>query len=247
MSFLIVEGIRKDGDNIIFDFTQDFKDDIIPLKFQRFNKKLSTRFGTNIYFGYRYNEGHGEDLTFVRDAIKYLDFSKINENDLKLMIQKAANNFVKVNGNKIDLIITPKSSGKLVNYIAKIFKEKLGGNVLLATDVLVKNTVNNIKIDPQKIDKLNDQQRKNVINAIRSATKTGSFKMKSIPIPMRRLIIDFMTFSNDTTRQIYNSLSGNILLLDDIYTGGSTFNEMSRIINEYEPQSLTGFVLLLSK
>ena len=71
--------------------------------------------------------------------------------------------------------------------------------------------------------------------------------MKSIPIPMRRLIIDFMTFSNDTTRQIYNSLSGNILLLDDIYTGGSTFNEMSRIINEYEPQSLTGSVLLLSK
>ena len=248
MNILILEGIRKSGDDIVFDFTKDFNTAIISLNVQRFNKKLSTRVGTHIYFGYQYNEGGGQNLAVVRDAIKYLDFSKINESDLRLMIVKAVTNFIKVNGNKIDLIITPKSSGKLVNYIAELFKEKLGSNVLLATDTLVKNTVDNIKIDPQKLDKLDDVQRKNVLNAIKYATKTGSFKMKSIPIPMRRLIIDFMTFSNETSRQVFNLLSGgNILLLDDIYTGGSTFNEMSRIINEYEPKSLTGFVLLLSK
>lgn len=243
----LIEGIRVVNDDIIFDFNEDLPTDLISLKFQKFNKKLSNRAGTDIYFGYRYNQGiDSNDLALVRDAIKMMKPS-IDENNINLLISKAVNNFLKLN-NKFDIIITPKSSSPLVNKMAKFFKEKLGQNTMLATDLIVKNSVENIKIDPIKLQGMDQTQKNNVLSAIKSATKTGSFKMKSIPIPMRRIIIDFMKFENDTNREIFNRINdGNILLIDDIYTGGSTFNEMTRIISQHSPNTLTGFVLLLSK
>lgn len=244
----LIEGIRVSDNNIIFDFKEDLPTDLISLKFQKFNKKLSTRFGTDIYFGYRYNEGiNSNDLALVRDAIKMLKPS-IDENNINLLVSKAVNNFLKIAGNDFDIIITPKSSSPLVNKMASFFKQKLGTNTILATDLIVKNSIENIKIDPVKLQGMDQNQERNVKSAIKSATKTGSFKMKSIPIPMRRIIIDFMKFKDDTSKEIFNKINnGNVLLIDDIYTGGSTFNEMSRIISQHNSKLITGFVLLLSK
>lgn len=244
----LIEGIRIVNDDIVFDFKEDLPTDLISLKFQKFNKKLSTRFGTNIYFGYRYNEGvDPNDLALVRDAIKMLKPS-INENNINLLVSKAVNNFLNVANVNFDIIITPKSSSPLVNKMATFFKQKLGQNTILATDLIVKNSIENVKIDPVKLKGMDPSQEKNVLSALKSATKSGSFKMKSIPIPMRRIIIDFMKFKDDASREIFNRINnGNVLLIDDIYTGGSTFNEMTRIISQHNSNSITGFVLLLSK
>lgn len=244
---MIFEGIRLKGDNIIFDFKNDVKDDVIPLQFQKFNKGLSTRNGVKIYFAYRYQEGVDKDqLAYVRDAIKTLN-PKIDGGSLKLMLQKAINNFLKVTGQNFDLIITPKSSSGLPNLIARAFKEKIGANVILASDSIVKSSIEDIKIDPVKAQKLRPDQKQNIEKVIASATKTGSFKMKQVPIPMRRVIVDFMKFDSDLDRRIFNALNGGrVLLIDDIYTGGSTFTEMNRIIQSTDPENVTGFIFLLS-
>jgi predicted amidophosphoribosyltransferase len=65
---------------------------------------------------------------------------------------------------------------------------------------------------------------------------------------MRRIIIDFMKFDSELDRKIFNALNnGRVLLIDDIYTGGSTFTEMTRIIQVSNPENITGFILLLSQ
>lgn len=242
----LIEGIRIVGDNVVFNFNQDSEGDIIPLKFQKFNRKLSTRSGTEIYFGYQYNSNvNSDELVKVREAIKMMT---ANISDIRLMVMKAINGYLKITNTIPDIIITPKSSGPLVNFIAKLFKEKLGDNVLIATDIIVKNTVENIQIDPVKLKNMDPNQINNIKNIIKSAFKTGSFKMKSVPIPMRRVIIDFMKFDDAVTKTIFNKINtGNVLLLDDIYTGGSTFNEMMRILKTQNPQNMNGFILLLSK
>jgi len=246
---LLLEGIVVNNDKIIFDFRRDDPEtDIISLKFGKFNKKISTRSGTDVYFGYRYaKNAPPADIALVRTAIKMMDTSLIAETDINLLIQKAVNNFLNVSGETFDIIITPKSSGPLVTAIAKAFKAKLGVNTLLATDSIVKNSIDNIKIDPAKASAMSAEQRSNLNRIIAGATKTGSFKMKSVPIPMRRSIINFFKFDDSNSRQVFNKISsGKVLLLDDIYTGGSTFTEMVRIISEQSPSKITGFILLLS-
>lgn len=245
----LFEGIRIENGEVVFDFKMDLPTDVIPLKFQKINKSLSTRQGTRIYFAYKYNESaNPEEIAKVRQAIKMLDYSTISESDLKLMISKSVNNFLSISDNNFDVIVTPKSSGGLANKIAQAFKDKLGSNVLIATDSIVKASVNDIQIDPEKLKKMNPGQIQNINKVIQSATKDGSFKMKSVPIPMRRTIIDFMKFDNAMSREIFNRIAqGSVLLIDDIYTGGSTFNEMSRLINLQSSNPLTGFVFLLSK
>jgi hypothetical protein len=246
---MLFEGIRLRGNNIVFDFQNDLETDVIPLRFQKFNKSLSTRNGIKVYFGYRYQEGVNKDeLVQVRDAIKTLDYSRLDKGSLQLMIQKAVNNFLQVSDQDFDLIITPKSSSGLPNLIAQTFKQKLGQNVLLANDSIVKSDIGDIKIDPVKAKKLSPEQRQNIEKVIHSASKSGSFKMKQIPIPMRRIIIDFMKFDSELDRKIFNALNnGRVLLIDDIYTGGSTFTEMTRIIQVSNPENITGFILLLSQ
>ena len=46
----LFEGIRIENGQIVFDFKSDLPTDVIPLKFQKINKSLSTRQGTRIYF-----------------------------------------------------------------------------------------------------------------------------------------------------------------------------------------------------
>ena len=241
---MIFEGIRIQNDQIVFDFNDDLDGDVIPLKFQKMNKTLSTRNGVTVYFGYKYSNGaNPTQLADVRDAIKTLNYNLINKGDLKLMINKAVNNFLKVSPTKFDIIITPKSSGGLVNLIAESFKQKLGNSVMVAPDTIVKNAVSDIKIDPTKIHKLTPSW----INSFEKIIQKGSFKMKSVPIPLRRVIIDFLKFNDATSREIYNKIAnGNVLILDDIYTGGSTFSEIVRIINNQSPRSVSGFIFLLS-
>lgn len=246
---MLFEGIRLSGNDIIFDFQNDLENDIIPLRFQKFNKGLSTRNGAKVYFGYRYQPGADKDqLSYVRDAIKTLDYSRIDKRSMQLMIQKAVNNFLQVTGQSFDLIITPKSSSGLPNLIANTFKQKLGNNVLLVSNSIVKSDISDIKIDPVKAQKLTPEQRINIEKVIKSASKSGSFKMKQVPIPMRRVIIDFMKFDSELHRRVFNALNnGKVLLIDDIYTGGSTFTEMNRIIQLTNPEQITGFILLLSQ
>jgi phosphoribosylpyrophosphate synthetase len=240
----ILEGITNSGDDIIFDFQSDSQDDIIRLKLQPFNKRFATRNGKEIYIGYKYKVTDKLKLDMFRDALKSNSFSERDEN---ILVNKAVENFIKINKYPIDLIITPKSSGRALNKLAKQINAKYPGSIL-ADGTMLKRTYDEFLIGGQKLSEMPPDRLKKILPQLKRASRSGEFKMKEISTKFRYLITNFLKFSNNQHRNITEKITtGTVLLVDDILTGGSTFKEMFSIIESMGCPQAIGFALIASK
>jgi len=114
-----------------------------------------------------------------------------------------------------DIIISPKSSSKLLNLLCKKLKDRGGNNVLMASDLIVKNSIENIIIDDSYFK--NDTSK----GIIKNCMVDGVFNMKKVPPKFRKLISNYLKFSDDTQRTIYNAINGGkVLIVDDIFVSG---------------------------
>ena len=240
----IIEGITNNGSELVFDFTTDSADDIIRLKLQPFNKRFALHHGKEIYVGYKYKTTDTERLDIFRDALKS---NSISEKDETLLVNKAVENFIRINPNKIDVIVSPYSKGSALNKLATQLNAKYPGSIL-ADGVLVKRTYDEFLIGGKNISELSPEHAKLLLPMLKNASKTGEFKMKAVSLRFRRLITNFMKFSNNQHRNIATKIaSGNVLVLDDIYSGGNTFNEMFSIMDSMGAKMSFGFALFASK
>ncbi len=121
-------------------------------------------------------------------------------------------------------------------------------NTLLASDLFVKNTIENIQYDQDKLNKLSSENKEKVMKLLNKVLSKESFRLKSVPPQYRKFISNFLSFNSDTERRVFNSISeGNILLVDDILTEGTTFINMAKLLQNLGANSITGFILLTNK
>lgn len=222
----IKEGIRKNATGYEFDFSQDFKDDILPLKFRPYRGKSLSSGDTNYRYYYAYFMDKSDDSTDLLKAIKNID-STIKPGDFQLLINKAIMGLDKeFNLSSFDTIISPKSSGKVLNRLVKFLEEKSGAN--LYTDSFVKSTSAEIKLDTEKVDKLPERTKKEIYRILKKTQNSQeTFKISSIYAKYRRFFKDFLKFNQENDRKLFNSVEGKkIILVDDYRTSGTTTKEM---------------------
>lgn len=249
---VILEGITYDSDSDSFniDFKHDNKTDLVALTYaSKMVVKKSTLYKIIIYYAYNLNVKHIDKE--IRDKLTNLFKYQqgITPDQFDLLLNKAAikfNNIIPI--SNYDIIIAPSSKSNLLKQLLSKIKAK-SANTLLADNVLVKNAIDNIKVDiPKYISTAKDdkdkQKRIKQLNAFfKSSTKSGEFKIKEVLPQFRKFFSNFLIFKSDTDRQIYNAIAnGNILLVDDIKTSGETLKEMLRNINTYLPKSVTIFI-----
>lgn len=257
---MIIEGIRFENNQVIFNFSSDQPDDIIPLKLQKYNSKFVSMNNIPTYFAYRVNSALKGDIqkdnrvSSIRDAIKNVN---IDQTDYIKLITKAFINF-DTNVDKLstyDLIVLPQSSSPLLVQVVEALGRKYGAAIEVIDNAFVKNKITDITVDPQVIEKIRtthgdktaDSIEKRYMKLIQSAEVNGEFKMKKIPTArgFRRGIINFLHINDNRKDAILKQVyGGKILIIDDIITSGTTMVEMKRLLDDLGAETVNLFCLL---
>jgi len=244
---LYIEGTRynKEIDSFEFDWSKDAPDDLLNLKLQLYNKKLSSKNNVDVYYAYKLNNVNKSIKSDLRNSIKYMD-SKISSNDIDLMLSKAVNNFNSIEPlSNFDIIVTPKSTSGVLHKLKLKLHAKAGTNTLMSSDIFIKNAIDNIKYDEEKINKLSDDHKKLVLSVLNKIFNKKDYKIKSIPSQYRKFVLNFLSFNSDTNRQFFNKLlGGKILIVDDIVTEGTTLRNIVDLLSTVKPEKITAFALL---
>jgi len=255
---MLLEGIRYQDNQVVFDFKNDKADDAINLKLKHVGKlgtfytKQSTK--VDAYFSYSLKSKiDDETKKIIRDAIK--NKSNINQSDYELFLTKGILGLKKDIGSKfdeIDLILTPKSSSTLARDIAEKFKAKLP-NAIIATDSIIKNSLDGIKVDVEGYlngitDKKELSKRKSRLKSDwKDSTSSGEFKIKEVWPARRHLYSNYLIFKTGLDRKIFNAINnGTVLIIDDYLTSGQSFKEMFREINNHKPAQIIAYALIKS-
>jgi hypoxanthine phosphoribosyltransferase len=247
---ILIEGIKYNNDTDQFDFiwTKDAPSDLIDLKLQKYNKVLSTKNGNKVYYAYKFNKVQDKEKTQLRSSIKYLD-DKINKRDIDTMLSKAINNFNSIEPiSNFDIIITPKSSSKILEELKNKLQAKAGNNVLLSSDIFVKNTIDNIKFDEDKIDKLSNENKIKIKKILNKVFSKEDYKLRSLPPQYRKYVLNFMKFNSEADKRLINAIiNGRVLIVDDIVTEGTTIRNMVALLNSIGVEDVVSFALLANK
>lgn len=228
----------------VFDFSDDYSDDIILL-----NSNCSGEYdddGVKYIYGYTYQKGADrKEIALFRTYIKgrYSDmFSKNPDVD----------KFVEAGVLKLDDYVPFSSIGAIVNikptkepalvHIMRNHLEEMIDTREYDFD-LVKEAYENVSFDEKKARESMKQagfSNKRIDEAIADLTvqftelkKTGRlFEMKQFnPYPIRDGFSDFLKFESDEQRAIFESLQGvTVLIYDDLITSGSTIKDVVRYL-----------------
>ncbi len=163
---IIIEGVNfnQETDGFDFNWKNDSPDDLMGLKLQKYNKYVSSKQGFNLYYAYKFNKNVDKSLkSLLRDSIKYIDEKFIKSNDIELFLSKGINSFNQIEPlNRFDIIVFPKSSSNILNNLKQKLSSKAGMNTILASDLFVKNTIENIQYDEDKLNKLSPENKEKV-------------------------------------------------------------------------------------
>lgn len=257
---MILEGIRYENDEVVFDFAQDQPDDIIPLKLQKYNAKFVSMNKIPTYYAYRVNSKYkgviqtDSRITAIRDAIKNVT---IDPTDYVKLITKALINFdLNVDSlSSYSLIALPQSTSPLLKQVVESISNKYGTTVELIDDVFLKNKIEDITVHPDVIQKVRDKHgdevaqkvEKRYYSYIASAKVDGEFKMKKIPTEKgyRRGVTNFLRINDKKQDAIFRLVNENkVLLMDDIVTSGTTMVEMKRLFDNLGAAQVNLFCIL---
>lgn len=243
MQKFILEGCTWNGEKFVFNWQQDSPDDIIEF----FNKTYKhKRNKIQSYFCFKIKKVKGaNNAEIFRKELKK-NSALINENDKQKLIELGVKKFVS-EIKDIESIIFPKSSSTLVNEISKEV-HKYFPDALFLPEALIKNDIDKIKIDFEKYiktakDETNVKKRIGDLNRdLSRATKDGNFQIKKVHNFRRKVFSNFMKVQDSkTVKKVYGK---KVLLIDDVFTTGSTMAEILRILNEFEPKEIIFLALM---
>jgi len=242
-----LEGVTFNDDGFIFNFKTDSDDDIIHLSYKSGLLKKSTFNKRKIMYGCKIIKKNNKDeFTFLR-SLK--DISKaevyISPEDYEMLLNKIINKFNYEHPvNEYDIIISPASKSRLLMDIVKKLKSK-DRNVLLSNDSIIKNTLDGIKIDYDKLKSTKWNISDELDKQFKRATENGYFKMQKVFPRFRKFFTNFLVFKNENQRRIYNTIrNGRVLIVEDYITSGSTLRETLRLIEELCPREIEIFVFI---
>lgn len=241
------EGIRKIEDGYEFDWMTDLPDDLMSLKFKKYRGRTQKVKGTDTeytyYYAYQLDKSDGS--TNLMKAIKTME-SKIPPQDLLAFVKKAVMGFDSTFGaNNFNAIIAPQSSSFILKDLVEQL-EKKSGVAELFSDAFVKSASTDIKLDKEKVDKLPERTKKEVMRAFKKATDPNKpFKIKEVYSAHRKFFRDFMVFNREDDRHLFNAVEGQrVILVDDYKTSGTTIKEMMRQLSDAGAAEVVVFILL---
>lgn len=243
-SLVYLEGVRYDSKNekLIIDLTKDTDADFIKTKLQKFNTKLVKRSGFGAYVAYSIKR-----TPMSTSLTKIVKDTLLDTKGGIQMIKKSVLAFDKLAPlNTFDVVIYPKSSSNINKVIANFIEYKTSSNVLNIPDSIIKNSLNNVTVDKNKLNNASDAVKRRVNQIL--THQSGKLELKKIPMVMRNMFSNFLKFDTDRERELFNRLNGGkVLIIDDVYTRGTTINELAKMVFAKGAKEVIVFIFLQQK
>lgn len=213
-----------------FDFKKDRNTDIMHLQPLHKRTKMMHHEGVNYQYYYAYHFEDGSHPGFLR-AIKYID--NIKEKDATKLVENAVSDLCsKYNIQEYDTMLYPKSSSKILERFANV----LGEQGIISTfipNAFVKNSVENIHLDEEAVNKLPDATKKQVQRVLQHIKDMKTeFKLKDVFTRYRKFIKNFIKLDKDIIQHVEGK---KVILMDDYHTTGATSKEMLNILFALKP------------
>lgn len=245
--FGLSEGIRQVNGEYVFDWMTDLPGDLMSLRFGKYSgrtQKVSGSETTYTYY-YAYQLDKSDGSTNLMKSIKSLE-SNISSKNLQLFVNKAVMGFDSTFGTEnYAAIVSPESSSLILNELITQLSKKSTATKLFS-NAFVKAASTDIKLDFDKVDKLPEKTKKEVMRVFSKVTRPGqSFKIKEIFSRQRKFFKEFILFNNENDRQLINQVEGNtVILVDDYRTTGTTIKEMIAQLTDAGAKHIVVFVLI---
>ena len=244
MKFKLDEGIIKKDSEFEINMLSDTEADIIATTETDI---YTSNFKDNVYyFGYKFKP---ECPSTTRSAfIKWLKaktFDNITP-ELESFIIKPLKVLYKekLNNNNIDAIIAPRSNrSELVRIIKSILTDIMPRDTARCNIELVKNLPQKILFDWEEFNynytgEIGDYRYSQIYSYIENEVMPKIHSLdyfslaQNVKFKYRKYIQNYLTFESNTDEKLFKAIkNGNILIIDDIATSGSTLNEILKVIN----------------
>lgn len=234
----IIEGVRPDKDSeFIIDMNSDFNDDIIDTVLSD-DIKIKSISENTYWFGYEFKPNVSSSTR--TKFINWLKSIKFETQELDNFLSRPLYYlFNEIGAPDFDLIISPKSErSKLVSFILSAIYRITPRSTKRESIEVIKNLPGDISFDYNGLrdwcnyDYQYRECKKYIDTELMPKIKSLEYfsMAQNVPSKYRKFITDFLTigeYESDAIRQIQK---GNILIVDDINTSGSTIDEIVRII-----------------
>ncbi len=239
----IVAGVQRHDEEYVFDFDNDYPEDIIHLA----NKSVySGKYKTHkYYFGYEFNPDISSKVRtqFINHIKQTNDGQKISDFTLRRFVEQPLNSLNDVvNLYDIDAFVYPISGrSKLVNEIIRAINSYTSRDLSRCSYNLVKSAPTDIEFDWDMFesevgyDKPKYLQMSKYIKDVilPHIHDLDYFSLaRDVKPKYRRYIKNYLNWSEDAAIELSKLKGDKILVVDDINTSGSTLDEILRKISE---------------
>lgn len=181
------------------------------------------------------------------DFLNKLKNKQISDAQYESLINKAIiglSNNTQFDFNSINVIIYPQSSSKLNFDLANKIASKLP-NCIVIKDSIIKNLPQDIQLDYSKLNGKSQELIDTLEDILKNIKlKKSDFKIKYFPPRYRKFVINFLKLKENDRRLINLINNGNVLVVDDIITEGTTFTEVFRLLKNYNSNTINLYSLL---
>ena len=256
----LTEGIRYDGKSFIVDYLDNKDSDIIDICFPFIHQ---TKFDNLTYFfGYKFKENVPSSIRAkFLNWIKGLDKENIpTEYEIQTLVEppiSALNRLV--NLSTFSCTLYPRSNRSNLTKIIQSSVVNIIPRMNIDSFELVKNIPSNIEFDWKKFNfeydgEIGDHKYQQIKEYIERSLlpKIRSLEYfslaENVKYKYRKYITNYLSFENQQEEDAFKALNGgNVLILDDINTSGSTLREILRCVRTLAPESNIFIFTLIGK
>lgn len=241
----IFEGISVQDNDVKFDYTAPTgvstklgKKDFTP--YARKDKSVN---GYTIYSVYSSND---EFLTDVLLALKKKSDVQMNPEDYSKFLTRTAI-FISAKilaPNKVDILVTPKSSTNILNDLISFLKARNPHIEFLPESFIKTADISKITVDYNN-PALTDKIAEKLEGIVRAANKTGKFEIKKALPQYRKFFKNFFEIVDPKLIQKFNNK--NVCVLDDVLASGTTLVQIMSATADYNPNNVFGVTLFKTK
>lgn len=243
--YMLSEGVKFNAPAFTFDFNTNGKEDIISLSG---SLKSSEVYGNTYFFQYEFNDNVPSSTrsAFIH-ALKF-DQSQLGASNVDNFIETAISNLSRaINLADVDIVLYPQSSSPLTKDLIDRLDSFTDSNAYVKIEVM-KKAVNEIDFNWSKFEKYCENH--NVPKNAQAVMKSKMDKMlddihsldyfsiaKNIKDQKyKRFLSTVYKFYDAKTIELVKSIKGKkILIVDDIYTSGTTIEQILKAYRALDP------------
>lgn len=256
----LTEGIRYNGKSFVIDYLDNEDSDIIDICFPFIHQ---TKFDNLTYFfGYDFKENVPSSIRakFLK-WVEGLDKDNVpTEYEIQNLVEPPISELNKlVNLSTFSCTLYPRSNRSNLTKIIQSSVVNILPRMNIESFELVKNIPSNIEFEWKKFNfeydgEIGDHKYQQIKDYVENTLLPKIHNLEyfslaeNVKYKYRKYITNYLSFSSQQEEDAFKALNGgNVLVLDDINTSGSTLREILRCVRTLAPKSRIFIFTLIGK